>query len=461
MGIVAEKLEKVTASLSGERMLKIELHAGQERVKRELLDGPARFVCFPAHRRWGKNFLCIYDALEQSRRLAGQKRGLNPEVMIWFVVPNYTLAEELWTDLKRMVPRTDCRHVSNSKPYSIDLHNGTHIAVRSADHPDDLVSAGIDLLYMVEAARMSEVAWLTVRPTLVSQGRLGRAVFNSTPKGENWFSRIWRMCQDPAQPAWQGMRIPAYAADGSRHELSIMPEEEKLEEERRSYPDRWFRQEYMAEFLSGEGAVFRSVRERIAPPPCPPQSPIVAGVDVAKHRDFTVCTAFDGRGRMLEMERMQQLPYAQQAERICGFLIRNRVEKVVVEGNGPGDPFCEMLERDMYDRAREFPTSCRLVPFVTTAPNKRQMIDKLVVAFERATITILDDPQLVNEFEAFSMVQTASGHERFSAPEGGFDDCVMSCALAWTEAGTPAVVMAVPSEQDMADLNIGTWWKIA
>ncbi len=125
-------------------------------MKRELLDGPARFICIVAHRRWGKNWLCIYDALTRSAELAKQRRGLNPEVVVWFVMPSYTLAEELWTDLRRMIPASKCRHISNSEPYSIDLKDGTHIAIRSADHPDDLVSAGIDLLYMVEAARAFE-----------------------------------------------------------------------------------------------------------------------------------------------------------------------------------------------------------------------------------------------------------------------------------------------------------------
>ena len=60
------------------------------------------------------------------------------------------------------------------------------------------------------------------------------------------------------------------------------------------------------------------------------------------------------------------------------------------------------------------------------------------VAFERKQITLLDDPELINEFEAYEMSEGKSGNPRFSAPEGGWDDRVMACALAWTEIARQA-----------------------
>ncbi len=351
-------------------------------------------------------------------------------------MPSYTLAEELWTDLRRMIPASKCRHISNSEPYSIDLKDGTHMAIRLPDHPDDLVSAGIDLLYMVEAARMSETAWLTVRPTLVSEGRLGRTVFNSTPKGQGWFSRLWQMCQDPQQSAWQGLRIPAYDAAGNRHELSVMPEDEKLEEERRSYPERWFAQEYMVEFLTGEGQVFQRVRERISNPPELPRAPVVVGVDLAKYSDFTCFVALDANGRMVNFARMNTVSYGIQAERCCTFLVAMKARRAVIESNGPGEVFYDILSKAMHERRSEFSGRCELIPFATTASSKKGMIDALAVAFERGQISILNNEQMITEFEQYSLATTKSGYTTFSAPEGGHDDFVMATALAYTE--TPA-----------------------
>jgi len=439
-------LTEATKSAGGQPLMKPALHPGQQYVREHLLLGIARFICLMIHRRWGKNWLCICDMLEQTKVLLKQDRSqLNPPVVVWFVVPTYTLADELWTDLKRMVPQSGVRRLINSKPQEMDLKDGTHIAIRSADHPDTLVSAGVDLLYMIEAARMREDAWLTVRPTLVSHGRLGRVIFNSTPKGNNWFARLYQQTQN-GNPAWVGIRIPAYNDDGARHELSPMPTDERMDEERRTYPARWFAQEYQAEVLTGEGAVFRNVRERIGASPVPPTRPLVCGVDLAKHSDFSVFTIFDAAGRMVAIDRMNQASYPVQAERLISLLRDHQVKQCIVESNGPGEPFYDNLLRDLHTRRQEFSTNGIaqpiITPFATTAQSKRQMIDALVVAFERGDITILDDPELVNEFEAFEMTQTGAGNIRFSAPEGGWDDRVMACALAWTEIRAKQAVRA-------------------
>ena len=68
-----------------------------------------------------------------------------------------------------------------------------------------------------------------------------------------------------------------------------------------------------------------------------------------------------------------------------------------------------------------------------TAASKRQLIEGLVVGFERGKITILDDPVLINELEAYTAEAAPGGHERFGAPPGFHDDTVMACALAWSQ----------------------------
>mgnify|MGYP001596028656 CR=1 FL=1 len=198
-------------------------------------------------------------------------------------------------------------------------------------------------------------------------------------------------------------------------------------------PERFFRQEWLAEILSGEGSVFRYVRDRVTSAPASPIGPLVAGVDLAKHSDFSVFVIFDSAGRMVSIERMNTISYQAQAERLVTFLAEHGVKRAVIESNGPGEPFYDMVLRDLHERRREFQGQPQLIPFVTTAQSKRQMIDALSVAFERGQISILPDNDLINEFEAFEMTETKAGNLRFAAPEGGWDDRVMACALAWTE----------------------------
>jgi hypothetical protein len=407
-------------------------HAGQ----RAFLDSRALFRLLIAHRRWGKNWACIFDAWNHLTALRRQDRPLlNPRVVVWFVFPTYPLAEELWDDLKRMVPRSEVVRSIESKPMAMELRGDVHISLHSAEHPNDLVSAGIDLLYMIEIARMKAEAWWTIRPTLTSHGRLGMVVWNTTPFGGNWVAGTWREYLAGAHPEWAGWLIPAFDADGNRHPDSIIPDTDRLLQERAEMPERWYAQEFLCSFLSNEGAVFPHVRDRVAGAPASPRPPLVVGADLAKQRDFSVFAVFDADGRMVDCERLGGIAYTQQAERLASLVERWGAKTTVVESNGPGEPFYEMLEATLRQRA----IATRLVPFATTAQTKRGMIDALVIAFERGTISLLDDSVLVNEFEAFSMLPTRSGQGvRFAASEGFHDDCVMACALAWTEVAAAA-----------------------
>ena len=459
--VLTDYFRSTIESVGRGQLIPVEPHAAQK----IFLSSNHHRRLIVAHRRWGKDWATILDILARAKVWAKQpwRARLSPRVSIGIIYPTYPLVNDFWEALKRIVPASEVAEKYEASPRRMVLKNGAQIEVRSGSDPDMLVAAGYDLAVLGEAALLPHASWLAVMPMLASPGRGpegegGMAVLQSTPRGQNWFAR------ELGSGNWWTLIAPFYTPEGIRHEnASPLLAQEEVEAQRKQMPARWFNQEYLCELLSGEGQIFRNVKEHIAPAPDPPQAPIIAGVDLAKHRDFTVCTAFDGLGHMVDMERMNQLPYTQQAERICSFLIRNRAEKVVVESNGPGDPFCEMLEKDMYERAGEFPMTCELLPFVTTAPSKRQMIDALVVAFERSMITILDEPQLVSEFEAFMMDRTSTGHERFSAPEGGWDDCVMSCGLAWTEVMTKESMMTAPdmdSNNPLDDLNIGEWWRV-
>ena len=354
----------------------------------------------------------------------------------WFVAPNYPLAAQLWRELKELTPAVVLTRPPSEKDYRLEWRGGAVIEVKSADNPNALVAVGLDWAVLTEAALVAEEAWeMALRPRLSSPGRAGLAVLNGTPKGLNWYHRAYLRGIDPAQPGWASWNFPTAASltvDGElvRHRYGNPHIHlEEVSQARGDMPERWFRQEFLAEFLSGEGAVFREVRARVAPPPTPPKLPLIVGADLARRRDFSVFVIFDAVGRMVAMRRLHALPYRQQAEAFCSLLAEYGVKTAVVESNGPGDGFIEMLEAALHARQ----VRCRVEPFETTAASKRQLIETLVVAFEQDTITLLDDPVLLNEFEAYQSEEMGAGRERFGAPAGGFDDCVMACALAWTE----------------------------
>ena len=124
------------------------------------------------------------------------------------------------------------------------------------------------------------------------------------------------------------------------------------------------------------------------------------------------------------MDRFNHIDYHVQAQRLQAMAERFKPAAIVAESNSIGTPIIEQLRRQ----------GLPVVPFTTTNASKQIAIDALALAFERGTLRILPDDVLINELEAYSMERLPSGMLRYSAPDGGHDDCVMSLALCYSGA---------------------------
>jgi len=123
------------------------------------------------------------------------------------------------------------------------LPGGGLVQVRSADEPDRLRGAGLDLVVVDEAAFCREETWTrSLRPALTD--RLGRALLISTPKGRNWFADLY----DSAgrREDWARFQYPTVA---NPHIPGGEVEAAALE-----LPSLVWRQEYLGEFVEAQGA---------------------------------------------------------------------------------------------------------------------------------------------------------------------------------------------------------------
>jgi hypothetical protein len=103
----------------------------------------------------------------------------------------------------------------------------------------------VSLLLVDEASRVSDDLYKTIRPMLaVSSGALW---LMSTPFGSRgFFYEAWQR----GGPEWERVRAPAYEC--ARISRAF------LEEERATMGERWFRQEYLCEFVDSVSGVFES-----------------------------------------------------------------------------------------------------------------------------------------------------------------------------------------------------------
>jgi len=209
------------------------LHAGQEEVR----NSSARFKVLACGRRWGKTQLC--SALAFERALLG---GL-----AWWVAPSYDVAKIGWRKVGRLAGQIPGASILKSDR-EILLPTGGRIVIRSAEGQKSLRGEGIDTLIMDEAPYIDERVWTAdLRPALAD--RKGNAVFIGTPNGRNWFYRLYRRGQESGGD-YQSWQLTSYT--------NPFVADSEIDAAKGDSPEWAFRQEYMAEFVTFEGKVYKS-----------------------------------------------------------------------------------------------------------------------------------------------------------------------------------------------------------
>lgn len=373
--------------------------------QREIAVSDARFKVAACGRRFGKTrlgaALCIMTAAQRGRA--------------WWIAPTYKVSEVGWRLIRRLaeqIPGADIKRGDRM----ILLPNGGEVQVRSADDPNSLRGEGLDFVVFDECAFVQEEAWTeAIRPAL--SDRKGRAMFISTPKGHNWFWRLWQRCIDVHDDEWHGWQLPT--SDNPYIDAA------EIEAARRGLPERIFNQEYLAQFLDDAGGVFRHVMDAATAEPQDGNHhghEYTFGIDWGRSSDFTAIAVLDvTSSSLVALDRFNQIDYSTQIGRLTALYERFRPRVIVAEANSMGQPLIEQLT------AAGMP----VVPFTTTNASKQIAVDALALAFERGTLRILPDPVLIAELQAYEAERLPSGLTRYSAPDGMHDDTVMALMLAW------------------------------
>jgi hypothetical protein len=395
-------------------------HAGQ----RHVLQHSKRFNWLACGRRWRKTTLLMSVAVQAAARGA----------RILWCAPTFDQVKIGFEEARRACGETGTRFVETPHPEATFAGGGA-ILYRSFDNPrafgrrKGFTAAGV---VIDEAAEVLADAWYEVlRPTLMDTG--GWAWGIGTPKGRNWFWKEHRNEKQRSDTA--SFNAPTVGArivvDEQGRRLERVPhplENPQIEWDEmvnlfETMPEKKFRQEILAEFIEQEGQVFRNVRLCMKGTFAPPRERIlyVAGVDLARTTDYTVVVVLEALTRhVVAFDRMTGMSWAAQIERVTN-LVRKYNAIAFVDKTGLGDPLFEQLSN----------TGLTFQPFTFTHDTKRKLVEQLIMAFERQTISLPPEMAVAeDELCAFEASKSATGTTRYSAPEGGHDDCVMALALA-------------------------------
>lgn len=393
-------------------------HVGQEKV----LQSPARFKVMNCGRRWGKTKLAAHIITKKARK---------PKQMLWWVAPTYRIVKRGYNEVLEQLPpgvlaspAPPDTNFDAGRSVILKFKNGTRMEFYSAERPEGMLGAAVDLVILDEAARMRRAVWeQTISPTLID--RLGQALIISTPRGHNWFYQVWSKGQDPLQENWDSWTF-------TTQDNPTLPEGE-ADRMAKDMPRLEADQEIYAKFLSAGSSTFmfdeRAIqKDRILDngliENSPPQGYVSLGIDLARTSDYTVLYGENMKDRRnCFFERWQDVTWGEQRRRIrraVRTLKRNGAENVmlVVDDGSGGSVIVEDLEAEGYD----------VVPINFTS-TKANMVRLLAKDLEVGLALVLEDGQ-IDEFRNYTLAITPAGRLTYSAPEGEHDDVVSAKMLA-------------------------------
>lgn len=326
----------------------------------------------------------------------------------WWLTRTYKTKPKAWRELTTLIPPGIVAN-RRDRESELILKNGAQISVRSADGKDSLVSERLHGLVFDEFTLASADVWYQLlNPMLATTG--GPALFLGSARGKNWGYELYQ----------KGLR----GVDGYKSFTWTIYDVPYIKPEwiattKAETPDRIWQQEYLAQFLTDGGEVFRNVDSAIAPP-APPDDYTILAVDIARTHDWTAILAFNSTGEWVAERRVGHLDWSVQRVAIIEMYRRVNAQKVVIDISG--------LQLDgeaiAFDLRRE---GLVVEPFRITGETKRYLIENLMWRFDMSAIRI---PMVAaEEFHEYEVTISESQNEKYSAPSGKHDDYVMSAAL--------------------------------
>ena len=201
-----------------------------------------RFICGAVSRRQGKTYIS---------NIIGQLTALVPNTNILLMSPNYALSQISFDLQRQLIKHFDLEVTKdNAKDRVIELSNGSTVRMGSINQVDSCVGRSYDLIIFDEAALVDgrDAFNIALRPTLDKEN--SKALFISTPRGRNnWFADFYYRGFTDQFPEWCSVKA-------TYHENPRFSEED-IVEARNSMSQAEFDQEYMADFNTYEGQIWK------------------------------------------------------------------------------------------------------------------------------------------------------------------------------------------------------------
>jgi phage terminase large subunit-like protein len=319
-----------------------------------------RFRHLVAGRRGGKTLSAAWEVLfyslypEQFHKDAYGKDSDNP-LWVWATSKDYKVLRPALLTLRKVITEAGMSIGKDVKEnrgaMTFEFPNGSLIEFKSSDDPQSLRGAGLDILWMDEAAFIrSEEPWQVMRPAL--SDKEGLLITTTTPDGKNWFyDEFWN--KDAMKDENQG-RVEYRSIDNP-----YFPKTE-WEYTKQRYHPLLFAQEYMAAFdsmagrdLAGEWLHYYTEEDL-------PRNSDGTLQKLRKYMGVDPAVSMSGKGDRFVIsvvgvsndnkvylldQYAAKIPFAEQLEKIQEYYLRYNADIIGIESNAYQAALVQQAER--------------------------------------------------------------------------------------------------------------------
>jgi phage terminase large subunit len=385
-----------------------------------------------AGRRGGKTKIGALAAVEQMMTIPGS--------LGWACAPTYPkLHDYVMPAIREWIPPQWFK--SGYAKESIEhkeIRIGTSLVqFRSLDDPDAGRGPGLDWCWIDEVCEVAELAWDTLRPALTE--KRGVAWFTTSPRGFDWvYKRFWVPAQNSEPGYW-----------ACRYKTSDNPiiDAVELEKARVEMSAERYRQEYEADFVSFEGAIFQvpsqsilrtpeAIKEFIPEwPRIDPSRESIVGIDPGtKHPFAAVWLVKTPKGLVAVWEYREQMRSAREH---AGEILRRTA------GHQPRF----VIDRTQKQSQIELAQHHLFAAQVEGGPGSvKAGIDRVKAWFEQGRLFIIEEtcPHLIEELVSYRWADTAKkdgalGKEEPFKHNDDLCDAFRYALMSWPELPAPPV----------------------
>lgn len=366
-----------------------------------------RFIVKSGRQR-GKTFLLKMLVVDYCLRYPGSESVI--------IEPISSQCRRVFSEIVDSLETTPLIKSSNASDCIIKLRNGSQITFKSGESKKAVRGLTCSGLCIIDECAFIDDEVIEVVLPIINVHKCPVLAVSTPMFTEGWFyTQYMKNSSRTIQFDW------AWDKYNFENYLS----KELYDEYKTEYTPNKFRTEILGEFISDSSFLFGEFKECVVKPD--DEIPVYAGIDfgVGTGADSTVVTFFNKYRQVINIWSTNTLAPSAQIDYIAQLINeRPTLLKVLVEGNSIGEVYFSSIQSKLKNKMV-------LDKFMTTNDSKKEIIEDLILAFQKKEIGIIDDPMLLKQLAYYDIQKTKTGYTYNNSNDSIHDDFVMSLAIGY------------------------------